>query len=167
MSARLTVLVVVAAAVTVTAVAAAGPTATKQRAAIDMKILPHATFVLAPLGNGALARDSGSITNVSAALANARSRSVMRDGQRVTVFNPVIWRLEGKRGTLTIRERNEWVDVGNDVNRDGQADGIGFGTWTVVRGTGQYAGLSGGGRNGHIGLGQVWYSRAEGFLRSP
>jgi hypothetical protein len=83
----------------------------------------------------------------------------MRDGQKVTIYNG-LWTLSGKRGTLTIRERNEWVDVGYD-------DGVAIGTWKVVRGTRKYAKLTGSGRSGHAGLGQPWYARYEGFLTVP
>jgi len=99
--------------------------------------------VLTPLQAGALKRDSGTISG------NWRSilgRNVMRDGQEVTIFDGALWTLTGKRGTLTIRDRNEWVAVGND-------DGVAVGNWKVVRGTGQYAGIVGKGRNGHAGLG--------------
>jgi hypothetical protein len=40
-------------------------------------------------------------------------------------------------------------------------------TWKFVQGTGQYAGLVGGGRSGHAGLGTPWYARYDGFLTSP
>jgi hypothetical protein len=83
----------------------------------------------------------------------------MRDGQKVTIYVG-FWTLSGKRGTLTFRERNEWVDVGYD-------DGVAIGTWKVVRGTGEYAGIVGKGRSGHAGLGSPWYARYEGFLVLP
>ena len=73
--------------------------------------------------------------------------------------------LTGKRGTLTIRGRNEWVDVGRR-ERDG-GDSVAISTWKVVRGTGQYAGIVGKGRGGHAGLGCPWYARYEGFLTLP
>src|SRR5687768_3333417 len=110
MNARQAVLLALAVAVTLTSVSAAGPDATKQRVAIDMKIFPQGTFVLTPLQAGTLTRDSGTISG------NWRSipgRNVMRDGQRVTIFNGAVWTLTGKQGILTIRDRNEWVDVGN------------------------------------------------------
>jgi hypothetical protein len=62
------------------------------------------------------------------------------------------------------RDRNQWVDFARDGNGDGENDGIGIGTWKVVRGTGQYAGIVGKGRFGHIGLGRPWYAPYEGFL---
>jgi hypothetical protein len=158
--------VALAAAVTLTSVAAGSPAAAKQRMAIDMKIAPRATFVLTPLAAGTLKGDSGLITNVSQVLATP-GRTVVRDGQKVTIFNGGVWTLEGKRGTLSIRERNEWVDVGSDVNGDNFPDSVALGTWKVVRGTGQYAKIAGGGGSGHAGLGRVWTARYEGFLTLP
>ncbi len=166
MKVRYAALVTLAVAVTLTAVAAAGPAATKQRVAINMKILPKRTFLLTPLQAGTLRSDSGRITSVDQKLSMS-GRTVMRDGQRVTIYGPANWTLEGKRGTFTIRERTEWVDVGSDVNGDARLDGVGVGAWNVVRGTGQYAKLAGGGRSGHAGLGQVWTARYEGFLTAP
>ena len=84
----------------------------------------------------------------------------MRDGQKVTIYNGAVTTFTGRRGTLTIRDRNEWVDVGNN-------DQIGISSWKVVRGTGQYAGVVGKGRGGHAGLGSPWYARYEGFLTVP
>jgi hypothetical protein len=164
MKARYAVLVALAAAVTLTAVAAAGTDAAKQRVAINMKIYPQGTFVLTPLQAGALKRDSGKINGN---WTSVPGRAVMRDGQKVTVYTGAVTTLTGKRGTLTIRDRNEWVDVSNENTRYGYPPGVGIGTWTVVRGTGQYAGIVGKGRNGHAGLGSVWYARYEGFLTHP
>jgi hypothetical protein len=156
MKARPALLVVLAAAVMLTSVAAAGHEAEKQRVAIDMKIFPQSTFVLSPFQAGELKRDSGTINGNWKSIPE---RNVMRDGQAVTIFDGILWTLTGKRGTFTIRERNEWVDVGND-------DGVAIGTWRVVRGTGQYAAIVGKGRSGHAGLGSPWYARYEGFLTS-
>jgi hypothetical protein len=166
MKARLAVLVAIVAPVTLTSVAAAGPEAAKQRVAIDLKIVPKETFVFSPLQSGALKPDSGRITTVGQVLAMS-GRDVMRDGQKVTIFRGAVWTPEGKRGTLTIRERSEWVDVGSDVNGDAFPDSVGLGTWKVVRGTGQYAKVAGVGRSGHAGLGRVWTARYEGLMTSP
>jgi hypothetical protein len=167
MHARVIAVVVgLAAAVTLTSVAASGPEAAKkQRVTITMKNLPYATFVLAPLQVGALERDSGTVR--FGAPPNYNARDVIRGGQKVSIYPPVFWALTGKRGTLTIRELNEWVDIGSDGNGDGQEDGVAFGTWKVVRGTGQYAQIAGGGRSGHAGLGNPWNARQEGFLTLP
>jgi hypothetical protein len=163
MKARVVTLLALAAAVTLTSVAAAGPNAAKQRVAIDLKLWPQKTFVLTPLQAGPLKRDSGTISHN---FLSVPGRDVMRDGQKVTIYDGSVATLTGKRGTLTIRGRNEWVDLARDENGDGQNDGIGIGTWKVVRGTGQYAGIVGKGRFGHIGLGSPWYARYEGVLTS-
>ena len=168
MKARVTILAALAAAVTVTAVAAAEPEGAKQRVAIDMKICwpgkSEGTFVLTPQQFGSLKRDSGTI---SSNWTSITGRDVMRDGQKVTIYNGAVTTLTGKLGKLMIRDRNEWVDLGTDGNGDGEKDGIGVSTWKVVRGTGQYAGVVGKGRNGHAGLGSQWFARYEGFLTVP
>jgi hypothetical protein len=164
MKARHALLVALVAAVTLTSVAAAGPDAAKQRVVINMKLYPQKTFVLTPMQAGALKWDKGTINN---GLLSIPGHEVMRDGQKVWIYNGGEITLIGKLGTLTIRDRNEWVDVGIDGNGDGERDSIGIGTWKVVRGTGQYAGIVGKGRNGHLGLGSPWYARYEGFLTLP
>jgi hypothetical protein len=153
--------VALVATIILSSVAAAGPQAAKQRVAINMKIYPQKTFVLTPLRAGPLKGDSGTI---SSNWLSIPGRDVMRDGQKATIYNGAETTLTGKRGTLTIRDRTEWVDLGQDSNRDGESDGIGITTWKVVRGTGQYAGVVGTGRGGHVGLGSPWYARYEGFL---
>lgn len=164
MKARHAVLAALVLAITLTSVAAAGPDAAKQRVAIDMKLYPQKTFVLTPLQAGSLKRDSGTLSHNFLSIPG---RDVMRDGQKVTIYDGGVATLTGRLGTLTIRGRTEWVDFARDANGDGQNDGIGIGTWKVVRGTGQYAGIVGKGRLGHIGLGSPWYARYEGFLTSP
>ena len=161
MNARVVALVALATAVTLTSVAAAGPNAAKQRVAIDMKLWPQKTFALTPLQAGPLKHESGTISHDFLSISG---RDVMRDGQKVTIYDGGVATLTGRLGTLTIRTRNEWIDFARDANGDGQNDGIGTGTWRVVRGTGQYAGIVGKGRFGHIGLGSPWYGRYEGFL---
>lgn len=156
MKVRLAILVALAAAVTMTAVAAAGPEAAKQRVVITMKALPDGQFVLEPQQTGTLERDSGTTSVVY-----KRLNVVMREGQRVEIYR-LTFTLEGKRGSLTTRERNEWVDTGGPY--------VGMGTWKVVRGTGQYAGITGGGRSASAGLNRAqgaWYASQEGFLTLP
>jgi hypothetical protein len=161
MNARVVALVALASAVTLTSVAAAGPSATKQRVRIDLKLYPQKTFVLTALQAGTLKTDSGTISHD---WLSVPGRDVMRDGQKVTIYDGGVATLTGKRGTLTIRNRNEWIDFERDANGDGQVDGIGIGTWKVVRGTGQYAGIVGKGRGAQIGLGSPWYARFDGVL---
>jgi hypothetical protein len=149
MSAKLAVLAVLAAAVTLTSVGAAAPVAAKQRVAITAKVLPTGAAVLDPLQKGALERDSGTFDEGS----SSRGTEIRR--------------FTGKRGNLVFRERLEWVEVGSDLNRDGFADLVALGTWKVARGTGPYAGITGGGRSAHLGLGRRWVARYEGFLTVP
>jgi hypothetical protein len=152
------VLVVLAAAVTLTSVAAAGSDAAKQRVAITSqaaKTTEVSPFVLTPLQAGPLKRDSGTLTG-----AIPSERVVMRAGQRVSIYEGVAT-LKGKRGSLVTRYRSEYVDGGNGYH-------VGTGTWKVVRGTGQYARITGGGRSGHVWLDRgPWSSRDEGFLIVP
>ena len=110
-------------------------------------------FVLRPFEAGALAPDSGTAT-----WCCWGQRLLIRDGQRVEINNPLAT-LTGKRGTLVLRWRIEWLDAGNGYT-------IGTGIWKVVRGNGAYQGISGRGRGAASWLprGPVTF-RAEGFLR--
>ena len=157
-------LVALVAAIVLTSVAAAGPHAARQRVAINMKIYPQGTFVLTPLQGGPLKSDSGKIKSNWLTIPG---RAVVRDGQTLTIYDGAVTTLTGRRGTVTIRDRNEWLDLGQDSNRDGESDAIAVSTWKVVRGTGQYAGIVGTGRGGHVGLGSPWYARYEGFMTRP
>ncbi|HEX6582625.1 MAG TPA: hypothetical protein VF056_03410 [Thermoleophilaceae bacterium] len=115
-----------------------------------------AAFELTPLQAGVLKRDSGKETS------NFTGRATMRHGQRVVVTDGVET-LHGDRGVLELRFRIEWVGAGNDYR-------VGAGTWKIVRGTGRYADLTGGGRRGDIWLKRgrgPWSGRAEGLLTSP
>ena len=161
MKARHTILAAVAAAVTLASVAAAGPEATKQRVAITIEGLPNASFVLTPFKAGALKRDSG-----TGSITYGSPRVVIRNGQRIDIYSGV-YTFAGRRGSLTIRERNEWRDTGSDGNGDGNLDGVAVGTWKVVRGTGEYEGIVGSGGTAHAGLGNPWNARLEGFLTKP
>jgi hypothetical protein len=78
----------------------------------------------------------------------------MRQGQRVSIYEGPAT-LKGKRRTLVVHYRSEWVDGGNGYN-------VGTGTWKVLRGTGQYAHVTGGGRTGNVWLERGrWSSRDE------
>jgi hypothetical protein len=162
MNFRIILGVLVVASIGLTSVAAASSVATKQRVAINTNVL-DGEFVLLPLRPGALKRDSGSF---SGNWRSAPTRKLLRNGQDVmTVTNT--WNLEGKRGTLTLRERLEWFGVGSDGNGDGSDDGVAVGTWKIVAASGAYAGTSGSGGSAHAGLGRPWNARFEGFLVGP
>lgn len=158
MNARTATLVALAAAiaVTLTSVAAAGPDAAKQRVVITMKALADGTFVLEPMQAGAIQPDSGTTRVVW-----KDPRTVTRDGQTVAIYSGVAWTLTGKRGTLRLQERSEWLQTGNAM--------IGTGTWKVVGGTGAYAGVTGHGRSAHVGHDRgngAWYASHSGLLAS-
>jgi hypothetical protein len=114
-------------------------------------------FVLTPLRVGTLKRDSGT----ESAGTLPPERVVMREGQRVAIYDPIFETLKGRRGSLVIRSRIEYVDAGNGYH-------VGTGTWKVVRGTGQYAQITGGGRRGDVYIDRgPWSGRNEGFLTLP
>jgi hypothetical protein len=159
MHARRIVLAVLAAVVTLTSVASAGPAAAKQRVAITAVVFGKA--VLDPLQQGVLRRDAGTF---GGDWSKAPDRVVMRAGQKVEIYTNT-WTFTGKRGSLTFRGRNEWVDV--DA---GPGFNAATGTWTVVRGTGEYAQITGSGRSVHVARDApplLWKVRQEGLLTVP
>jgi hypothetical protein len=162
MKVRHAVLAALLAAVALTSVAAASADAAKQRVALTVTILPSGKGVLTPLKDGALKRDSGTY---SGNWAQSPDRTVVREGQTVQIYHNV-WTFAGKGGSLVVRERVEAVDLGQDLDHNAFPDGIGIGTWKVVRGTGDYAGIAGGGRSAHFYQGRRWVARLEGFLAS-
>lgn len=145
-----------AARIDLVSAAAAGRAAGKQR--VEILIEFHAsTFALSPSASGALKRDTGTITDNA---PNAPCRDVVRNG--VTNDDGLCggrWTLTGKRGTLMFRTQAEWRDGGSPASC-----GVAFGTWKIVRGTGQYAGITGGGLSAYDAHCQKWYARHEGFL---
>jgi len=150
---------VLAAAVTLTSVASAGPAAAKQRVAITARGMSHTSptgrFVLEPLGAGPLELDSGTGTSII-----ARQRSVVRNGQSAQIITWVTT-YGAKRGSFVTHARIEHVDVGNGYN-------VGTGTWKIVRGTGAYAGITGGGRVANVTpVARPWVERDEGTLTIP
>lgn len=153
------VLVVLAATFTLTAAAAAGPEAARQRVMFTTQAAQTTTVsreVFSPLQAGPLKPDSGTLTAPS-----SPGRTVMRDGQKVDIYSGLAT-FKGKLGTLVTRYRSEWVDAGNGYH-------VATNTWRVVRGTGQYAGVTGGGRGGGVWLERTdhWSGVEEGFLTLP
>ena len=97
------------------------------------------TFQL--LGGNAADTDAGTVTF---------SQGVGRNGKTseglLYVAVPRTETLKGRHGTLVIRSSTRVFGVG--VRE--QDDAVSTGTWSIVRGTGRYAGLSGGG--GGVGI---------------
>jgi hypothetical protein len=139
-------------AATLAAVAAAGPQAAKQR--VEIQVKDGAPFVLTPLTPGPIRPDTGTATFCCWTM-----RSTMRDGQAIDIGNPR-WTLTGKLGTIVGRNQIGFVDI-----PDGLA--VFTGTWKVIRGTGVYAGLSGGGRVAGVQFANgTAKAQFEGFLNS-
>lgn len=160
MKVRTIMLLALAATVAATSVAAAESTPATQRVAISAKNLANGQFVLTPLSSGALKRDSG-----NASITYREAGGLMRQGQSVSLYDAT-FTFKGKRGSPTISERSEWVDVSNE-NAPGFdfRPAVAIGRWKVIGGTGQYARIAGGGRSAHAGMGQKWFARQEGFLK--
>ena len=139
-----------AAAVMLTAVASAGSAAAKQRVAIQVR--GGVFFVLRPMTAGAIEPDTGTVS-----FCCWTQRSVTRDGQAIDINNPQMT-LTGKHGTLVARNQEGWIDVPDRV-------AIFTGTWKVISGTGDYAGLAGGGRGAGVQLanGNI-KAQFQGFL---
>jgi hypothetical protein len=150
---KLAAIVALLVALTLATVSGAAPGTAKQRVAITMRF-HDSTFTLVPFRSGALKPDSGTMTDD----ADATCHDVVRDGQKADVCTGQRWTLTGKQGTLTLRGRAEWVNAGAG------GCGVAFGTWSVVRGTGVYAGLTGGGRSAYEAHCEKWYSRHEGLV---
>ena len=155
MRALQTVFVALAAAVMLTSVAAAGPAPTKQRVQIDTKY-PGSTFTFTPLEVGAIKNDAGK----QSCDGEPTKRTAYRDGQETYPWDCGAWTFVGKRGTLVLRSQYVWIEAGGPYN-------IATGTWKIVRGTGQYARVTGGGRSAHVGTLSTGRERFQGYLTSP
>jgi hypothetical protein len=151
-----TVLSMFAVAVALSSLGATRAAPTRQEVVITMKIFPESAFVLTPGQPGILTADSGNVTGDWSAVSG---REVVRGGQTIGIYVST-WMLAGRHGTLTIRERRERTRRVGDVDDAAVA----VGTWKVVRGTGVYAALAGGGGSGHVGRGNSWHARLDGFL---
>jgi hypothetical protein len=109
--------------------------------------------VLKPLTGGALSRDSGTFSDCCWS-----ERVIVRDGQTIEINDPIAT-YTGRGGTLVLRYRVGWVNAGNGYI-------VGTGTWKIVRGTGVYKGISGGGRSAGAWIRDRFIgARAEGWVR--
>jgi len=155
MKIRTVMLIAVATAVTLASAAAAGPAPTKQRVQIDTKY-PGATFTLTALQGGALKPDSGT----HGCKTEETKSEVSLNGQQTWPWTCPALAFTGKHGTLVLRSQYAWIEAGGPYN-------IATGTWKVVRGTGQYARVTGGGRNARVGTAIIERVRYQGYLTSP
>jgi hypothetical protein len=122
----------------------------KQHVAIEVR--NGTSFDLTAFTPGAIKADSGRAT-----FCCWTDRHTTQGGQPVDVNNPQMT-LIGKRGTIVARNQIGWTDV-----PDGLA--VFTGTWKVIRGTGVYAGLAGGGRGAGVQLANTdTKSQFDGFL---
>jgi hypothetical protein len=121
------------------ATTAAAPAASRLHFVMEAKKIAGpvgGSFVVTPVGPGSLEADSGKFT------FTVSERHVVRSGQPVTIFAATsTW--TGKLGTLVLRERIDDVGAGNGYR-------AGTGVWSLVRGTGQYEGVSGSGRLAYV-----------------
>jgi hypothetical protein len=80
------------------------------------------------------------------------------DGQRVDRFRGTST-LTSTRGTLVLRLQQDFVSAGNGYQ-------VATGTWSVAKGTGQYAGLAGGGKIAAAlpASGRFGFASHEGFV---
>lgn len=147
---RLPVLVTLASALVLAATATAGPTATKQRIEIETS---HGSFVLSPLEVGVLRRDTGT----QSCSGTEKKGEVVRDGQQAFTHDCGAWTFSGKRGSLVIHNEFAWVAGPKPYN-------VATGSWKVVRGTGQYASVTGRGRSVHVATASTWNAHYEGSL---
>ena len=130
------------ASATLLSVAAAGPQLTKQRVSILATFnvqTGFASWELIPLTRGPLKRDSGTSNG-----GGSFGRTTLIKGQRVT---PIVGsdRNTGKRGTFDTHQTLVSTDVGSRYSAD-------IGTWKLMKGTGAYKGVTGGGRFAAVGL---------------
>ena len=149
-----TIAALAVAAVTLTAVASAGSTTAKQRVAIQVT---ESGFVLTPLTAGPIKSDTGRGSAVN--FCCWTRRFITRNGQPIEINNPQMT-LTGKHGTIVTRNVIGWIDV-----PDGYS--VFTGTWKVIRATGAYAGLTGGGGAAGVSLPDGNPNvKFEGFLDS-
>jgi hypothetical protein len=123
----------IATAAAFAAVAAGGTHSAAQRVRIEARGADPFTSDLRPMSHGRIQGDTGQLT-----FCCWSTRSITRAGAELDVSNPRLT-FHGEHGTLTIRNRIEWIPL-----PDGWS--VFTGTWRVVGGTRRYAGLSGHGR---------------------
>jgi hypothetical protein len=117
---------------TLVSATAAGPAATKQRVAVEIRFSTtsnRGTFKLIPLSPGSLKKDSGTFRGVG----ELKPKAVNKLGQTFTRIDGED-RYAGQRGTFVFRQVIESISAGFGRSCD-------VGTFRLVSGTGAYAGL--------------------------
>jgi hypothetical protein len=135
--------------------------ATSQKTSLSLKIKERTTqerngagrFTLP--GASASDGDAGRVTFTESAGTYGRTS----DGLQFLSYRRTET-LTGKHGTLVIRTNVRVFQVGV-IDQD---DGIARGTWSIVRGSGEYAGLSGGG--GLVGMLRAVAPHSEAHIYS-
>ena len=154
--ALLTLGVAAIAGATLVAVPTGSAAPAKQRVAIEISLnlsTGKGTFKVIPLTPGPLKRDSGTFVGGG----DFKPAVIRKNGQRMTLIigedNHV-----GKNGTFRLTQRVESVDAGRGWTAD-------TGTWSFAKGTGAYAGVTGGG--GFAAAGPptgILVAREEGYV---
>ena len=152
--------VAVLSAAVIASAASAGPSAQRQRVAIEGRLVlatNKGTWTLIPLSGGPLKKDSG--TSVGG--GSIKPPVIRRNGQKVTV---IIGKdvHTSKKGTFVMTQRVESVLAARGDNAD-------TGTWAFKSGTGIYKGVTGSGGFASVCCAKtgILYSRQEGYLRIP
>lgn len=139
--------------------ASGGPSATKQRVAVEVRFVlatGKGTFTLTPLTRGPLKKDSGTIVGTGV----PQKPKVNALGQKVIVITGSDSHT-GKNGTFRLVQRVEGVDAARGWLCD-------TGTWRFTKGTGAYEGVTGRGAFTAVGPpGPVLFAREEGYLFVP
>jgi hypothetical protein len=116
---------------------------------------PDGSFTFYALSPGRLDFDSGTLTLVA-----VERPYIVRGGQRIAVY-VAYETLNGRRGSFHLRWRVEFAGAGDGAT-------VGTGTWSLVRGTGAYAGARGGGRLAAVVMTPRGFTSAqfEGLVRT-
>ena len=151
--------VVALSTVVIASAASGGPSAKKQRVAVEGRLVlatNKGTWTLTPLSPGPLKKDSGTMVGGGTLLP-----PVVRNGQKVTV---IIGKdvHTGKRGNFVLTQRVKSVLAGRGDTAD-------TGTWKFQTGTGAYRGVTGGGGFAAVCCAKtgILYAREEGSLTIP
>jgi hypothetical protein len=136
-----------------------GPSATKQRVAIEIRFVlatGKGTFTLMPLSRGPLKKDSGTLIG-----SGVPQKPIINElGQKVIRLKGADSHT-GRNGTFQLVQQVEGVQAARGWLCD-------TGTWTFRKGTGAYEGVTGRGAFTAVGPpGAVLYAREEGYLITP